>query len=199
MNRMTLLTFPLLAATLLAACSSTPDRVILLPDADGKVGQVVVRSATGQQVLDRAYSASEVDRRGTITPRTEDAASIKARYGALLEAQPARPESFTLHFVSGSAQELTPASKTALESLKAAIARRPAVEISVIGHTDRVGKLEANDALSLKRAEAVGEQLKAAGILAPMEFAGRGEREPLVATADEVPEPANRRVEINLR
>jgi outer membrane protein OmpA-like peptidoglycan-associated protein len=73
------------------------------------------------------------------------------------------------------------------------------VEISVIGHTDRVGKLEANDALSLKRAEAVGEQLKAAGILAPMEFAGRGEREPLIPTADEVPEPANRRVEINLR
>ena len=190
---------PALAALLLAACATPSDRVILLPDADGKVGQVVVRSATGQQVLDRAYSASEVDRRGTITPRTEDAASIKARYGALLEAQPARPESFTLHFVSGSAQELTPASKTALESLKAAIARRPAVEISVIGHTDRVGKLEANDALSLKRAEAVGEQLKTAGIQAPMEFAGRGEREPLIPTADEVPEPANRRVEINLR
>ena len=50
-----------------------------------------------------------------------------------------------------------------------------------------------------KRAEAVGEQLKTAGIQAPMEFAGRGEREPLVPTADEVPEPANRRVEINLR
>lgn len=68
----------------------------------------------------------------------------------------------------------------------------------MIGHTDRVGKLEANDALSLKRAEAVGEQLKAPASRL-MEFAGRGEREPLVPTADEVPEPANRRVEINLR
>ena len=32
-----------------------------------------------------------------------------------------------------------------------------------------------------------------------MTFSGRGEREPLVPTADEVAEPANRRVEINLR
>ena len=41
--------------------------------------------------------------------------------------------------------------------------------------------------------------LQANGIQAQMEFSGRGEREPLVPTADEVAEPANRRVEINLR
>ena len=72
-------------------------------------------------------------------------------------------------------------------------------DITVIGHTDRVGNLETNDTLSHKRAQAVSELLQASGIEAAMEVAGRGEREPLVPTADEIPEAANRRVEINLR
>lgn len=182
----------------LTACA-TPDRIVLLPDADGKVGQVVVRSAAGQQVLDQAYAASEVDARGRISARTEDAATVKARYGSLLDAQPTRPVSFTVYFVSGSAQELTPESKSVLEKLKAAVAARVAPELTVIGHTDRVGSLESNDALSLKRAEAVKGLLQAAGIQSQMELAGRGEREPLLPTADEVAEPTNRRVEINLR
>ena len=73
-------------------------------------------------------------------------------------------------------------------------------EILVIGHTDRVGKLEANDSLSVQRAESVKKLLLAAGIAAgSMEVSGRGEREPLVPTADEIAEERNRRVEINIR
>ena len=40
-----------------------------------------------------------------------------------------------------------------------------------------------------------GDGIKAAS----MEVAGRGEREPVVATADEVAEARNRRVEISIR
>ncbi|MFZ4535110.1 OmpA family protein [Propionivibrio sp.] len=198
---MTPLVIPVVAALaiLLSQMSPPPDRVILLPDADGKVGQVVVHSSASTQVLDKAYAASEIDAKGNIAARNEDPASVHARYGALLDARPPRPVSFTVNFVSGSAQELTPESKPVFEQLKTTIASRPAPEISVIGHTDRVGNLEANDALSLKRAEAVRSLLQEAGIQAVMEVAGRGEREPLVATADEVEEAANRRVEINLR
>jgi len=195
------LVIPVAAALviLISHLSPTPERVILLPDADGQVGQVIVRSATSQQVLDKAYAASEIDAGGNIAARSEDAASVQARYGPLLDARPARPLSFTLYFLSGSAQELTPESMTVLEQLKAAIASRPAPEIAVIGHTDRVGSLETNDALSLKRAQAVKELLQASGIPTAMEVAGRGEREPLVPTADEIAEAANRRVEIGLR
>ena len=58
----------------------------------------------------------------------------------------------------------------------------------------------ANDALSAKRAQAVREQLAGEGVpVEKMEVAGRGEREPLVPTADEVDEPRNRRVEISIR
>ena len=175
------------------------DRVVLLPDAEGKVGKVIVLSSTEQQLLDTAYAAIEINGKGNITQRKEDAVSVQTRDGALLEARPPRPESFMINFVTGSAQELTPESQQVLEGLKAKMAQRPAPEISVIGHTDRVGKLEDNDALSLKRAESVKTMLQAAGIEAEVAVSGRGEREPLVATDDEVAESANRRVEINLR
>jgi outer membrane protein OmpA-like peptidoglycan-associated protein len=80
------------------------------------------------------------------------------------------------------------------------IARRPAPEIVVIGHTDRVGAVPYNDALSLRRAERVRDELVKVGITADrISVAGRGEREPLVPTPDEVAEPRNRRVEINVR
>jgi outer membrane protein OmpA-like peptidoglycan-associated protein len=72
--------------------------------------------------------------------------------------------------------------------------------VVVIGHTDRVGNDQYNDRLSLQRAERVRGELVRLGIPeSRIRTAGRGEREPLVATDDEVPEPRNRRVEINVR
>ena len=104
-----------------------------------------------------------------------------------------------MYFVTGSAQELSAESRQTLERLKETIAQRPAPEISVIGHTDRVGELEANDALSRKRAETVKTLLRTASVNNEIEVSGRGEREPIVRTEDEVAEAANRRVEINVR
>jgi outer membrane protein OmpA-like peptidoglycan-associated protein len=176
------------------------DHAVLLPEPDGKVGALVVKTAAGERVLDTAYAGLAVDSRGAMQAVQEDAASVRARYGAALDAQPPRAQSFTVHFVSGSATELAPESGPVLEALKSALAGRPAPEIMVIGHTDRVGKLEANDELSLKRAAGVRDLLVTAGIrAASLEVAGRGEREPLVPTADEVAEPRNRRVEISVR
>ncbi len=70
----------------------------------------------------------------------------------------------------------------------------------MIGHTDRVGTVPYNDALSLRRADRVRNDLVQLGIPSDrITVAGRGEREPIVATEDEVPEPRNRRVEITVR
>ena len=200
---MDVLIVPLIA---LAAYFLTPvpvplaDRVVLLPDFDGKTGTVVIKSAAGERVLDKAYAGISVDTQGAFADTQESANSVQTRYGALLESLPPRPQSFTVYFVSGSATELAPESKLVLEQLKSALAVRPAPEVTVIGHTDRVGKVEANDVLSVLRATAMREQLVAAGIrVATLEVAGRGERETLVPTADEVAEQKNRRVEISVR
>ena len=87
-----------------------------------------------------------------------------------------------------------------LDQLRSYLRSHPAPEIVVIGHTDRVGSVQANDLLSRQRAETVRGFLLEAGFqAASMEVAGRGEREPLVPTPDEIAEPLNRRVEINVR
>ena len=197
---MTPLVIPLIAlVAIVINQQSAPDRVILLPDADGQVGKIIINSSISQQLLDTVYAATEIDAKGNITARAEDAASVQARYGALLAAQPQRPESFMVYFVTGSAGELTADSLQTLERLKTRIAQRSVPEVSVVGHTDRVGNVEANDALSLKRAETVKALLQAAGVHNEVEVSGRGEREPIVRTEDEVAEAANRRVEINIR
>jgi outer membrane protein OmpA-like peptidoglycan-associated protein len=70
----------------------------------------------------------------------------------------------------------------------------------VIGHTDSVGGITGNDKLSLARAERMREMMIGMGIPAErIQAAGRGKRELLVPTEDNVSEARNRRVEISVR
>ena len=186
----------IVAGLLLGGCVS--ERVVLLPSPEGRPTAVVVRDARGEVVLDKPYAG--VQRwAGEISPVQTSPAEVDKWFGAALAAQPLKPRSFTLYFAGG-AEMLTPESEAELATIKREIAGRPASEVMVIGHTDTVGGLEANDKLSLKRATAVREILIAAGVPGEkIETAGRGEREPLVKTGDEVAEPQNRRVEISVR
>ncbi len=184
------------AGLLLAGCVS--ERVVLLPEADGRPTAVVVRDAQGETLLDQPFAAVK-RRAGSSSVYQSSAAEVEEKFGAALAAQPPRPKSFTLYFAAG-AETLTPESAAELAAIKREITGRPASEVMVIGHTDSVGSLEANDALSLKRAAVVREILIAAGVPAEkIEIAGRGERELLLKSGDEVAEPKNRRVEISVR
>ena len=176
-----------------------PDRITLLPNADGSPSAVILKTAGGEKIIDQPYEAASVSQDGAITPRKESPESVKARYGAVLAAQPKRAAHFTVYYVSGKV-EISPESKEVVEKLKADLKTRKTPEIVVTGHTDRVGKAETNDALSLQRAKDVRNMLIDAGIPASLIVtAGRGEREPAVPTASQVPEAKNRRVEINVR
>lgn len=187
--------FSLILLTL-AGCVS--ERVILLPSADGRPSAVVVRDAQGEHLLDQPYAAS-ARRLGENKTYQSTPAEVQERFAATLAAQPPRPRSYVLYFQEGS-NVLTAESQAEFARVKTEIVGWAAVEVMVIGHTDRVGSVQANDALSLKRAGAVRELLIEAGIPGErLEAVGRGEREPLVPTADEVAEAKNRRVEINLR
>lgn len=190
-----------LVATLLAGCASPPpvsDRVILLPQADGRPSAVEVQAGAQRLLLAQPYAAAQLQG-GALSGATTDAAGVQARYGALLAQQPARPRRFIVHFESNG-NRLAAGADAVLAEMRAALATLPAPELIVTGHTDRVGSVEANDTLSLARAATVRELLVAAGVdRALISVAGRGEREPVVPTADEVAEARNRRVEIKLR
>lgn len=173
--------------------------VVLVPDAAGKVGAVSVKSAQGETVINSAYaSATTTGNAAPVTGRFS-AAQVQQTFGETAGALPPPPLSFTLNFLEGR-DEYTPESRQTIETVLSELAKRPAAEIAVIGHTDRVGPLEYNDKLSLQRAERVRTDFLKRGVAErAISVAGRGEREPLVATADEVAEARNRRVEINIR
>jgi OmpA-OmpF porin, OOP family len=190
----------LLMLILLAGCSAPPDKIILLPDPEGKVGAVVVHSATGEQTINKAYAGVDVKSNGTIETTTDTATAVQTRYADALAARPPRPMSFTIFFLFDSATELAPESTATVKQLKAALANWPAPEIQVVGHTDLAGSQEWDDRLSLRRAQTVAAFLVKEGIPAQqIETAGRGKREPLVPTADGVPNHMNRRAVITIQ
>ena len=180
-----------------SAPSPATELVVLVPSADGHTGAVVVQHDGKRTVLDQPYAANRIGRESGPAQFTEG--QVRSTFGPTAAAIPARPAAFLLYFVMGS-DELTEESKGELARMLEELRRRPSPDILVIGHTDRVGSEEDNDRLSLARAERVRANFVAQGIAAErIRAAGRGEREPVVQTADGVDEPRNRRVEINVR
>jgi len=194
---------PLLAGLLvLAGCATKPtERVVLLPSPEGVVGEVSVTQIDGEHKAVRlkdAYATAAASKRDVVAQvSTRD--EVSARYGRLLNGLPVRPRVVTLYFIEGK-DELTMESGKTLEEIKALLASQPVADITIVGHTDTIGSQKSNDELSLKRALSIRTQLVQAGADANrIAAAGRGERELLVPTADEVVEPRNRRVEVTIR
>jgi outer membrane protein OmpA-like peptidoglycan-associated protein len=181
------------------AAAPAPELVVVLPGPDGKVGAVTVTHGREEKTLDSAYATARITSAGQLESGQATGPEIRAIFGPALDAQPPRPVSFLLFFVFGT-DTLTPESTEALSKIVSEVAGRPAAEVVAIGHTDRVGSDQQNDALSLQRAERVRQELVRLGIDADrIVTVARGEREPLVPTDDEVAQPRNRRVEIIVR
>jgi len=209
-----------LALLLPAGCAQYFERVVLLPSADGGPGAVTfaTRGEKSKAELSRPYDVLEIGY-DTVKPGTTTEAEVRQRYGKIVPVSPSPPppppppppeqkpvavkpplpKQHLLYFRSGKT-EFTPESRAVFETVGNQLLTMPEANVVVIGHTDRVGSRKRNDALSLKRAQWVRARLIAAGIPKDrIEAVGRGEREPLIPTADGVPEPENRRVEIRVR
>lgn len=175
------------------------DVFIVMPDEAGRAGHAVVVQGGKEIVLDKPYAAARTSANGHLEHGTFTAREADTMFAAAMAAQPPAPMAVRLYFVEGK-EEFTPDTAKSLATVLAEIKRRPAPDVVVVGHTDRVGTVQANDRLSLLRAERVRQELIRIGIPAEsISVAGRGEREPLVPTDDEVAEPRNRRVEITVR
>jgi len=187
------------ALVIVAALTARPapnETIVVVPAPDGHVGGVVVQRGDERRILDRAYA-------GIHSGQTEVAqfspGEVRQSFASTLQALPPRPATFLLYFIIGT-DELTEDSKAELPKVLAALRDRPVPDVLVVGHTDTVGDTLGNDRLSAQRAERMKGHLVEIGIPAErIRVAGRGERELLVATPDNVDEPRNRRVEIIVR
>ncbi len=103
-----------------------------------------------------------------------------------------------LHFATNKTRILS-RSEEALNDLYMYLARNPKVRIKIVGHTDSVGKDEANQKLSDGRANAVMNDLIERGISADrLEAEGRGETQPIDTNDTDEGRQNNRRVEIEI-
>lgn len=197
MELITLVSIATAAVLAWPAAQMPHQRIILLPSANGAPSAVVVKGADGERLLNKPYASLDVMPNGTTQKVSLSESDVRARYTQLLDAQPPRPQSFQLYFVSASDSQLTPESAQVLQGLKAYLQTRPAPEVTVIGHTDRTGSAAINDALSLKRAQSVRELMHQLGIATDnIPAFGRGSREPLAGSSQD---SLNRRVEIHVR
>jgi OmpA-OmpF porin, OOP family len=185
---------------LVSACAAPPaSRVILLPQADGRGSAVEVVAQAGRQLIDQPYQSAEVSTDGTVKLLQLDAEAVMAQHKQLLDMGPASAVRHTLYFAPGGAN-LTAESERLLPTILEQAKLMSGGEVFITGHTDSVGQLEANDKLSLQRAMAIRDRLIAIGLKPDLVYAiGRGKRELLVPTADEVNEPRNRRAEVEIR
>jgi len=95
---------------------------------------------------------------------------------------------------------LKPQAMAALDKLATTITDFNSTVIHVVGHTDSVGTDATNQSLSERRAASVANYLASRGVpVQRIRQEGRGERELLIRTADNVNEPRNRRVDIVLK
>lgn len=185
---------------LLAGCAAR-STVVLIPDPDGNVGQVIVANEQGQQVLNEANQSVTVAGRnaapGAVKTMTTD--EIRSVFSDALAARPLPPARFILYFLMDS-DELTRESKAVVPEVLATIRKRSSVDIVISGHTDTVGTNDYNYRLGLDRTKAIYDILVAKGVAASSITAtSHGEGNPLIKTGDNIPEPRNRRVEIAVK
>ena len=200
--------FPIAILLLAAACATPPkpspppsrDIIVLLPDDQGKTGSIVVSSAGVERRLDQPGQAVTVEAGSPPgLPTVMSGQEVLAIAGPALAALPKPPARFILYFEHDST-DLTVESKSQLQKVIDTIRDRAPADISVVGHTDTVGKKEYNYALSLKRAVAVASILRGKGVdPSVLDITSHGKDNPLVPTGDQVSEPRNRRVEITVR
>jgi len=190
--------FVLFVLLITSGCATVRDTVVLVQDADGKVGKLIVTTNGGAKTLTVPNTMVEVTGSGKSpsAPQKIEQNQIESLFADSINALPLEAVSFHLYFLHNSS-EMTPESKAVIPAILSLANTREIYEISIIGHTDTTGSDVFNMRLSSARAEAVRDELLSHGIRSGlMEFRYHGKRDPVVPTGDNVREPRNRRVEV---
>ena len=176
--------------------------VTMFPGEKGELGAVAVldpETGADVAVLDTPNSRTGVNGGRSVSMKAMSADALNAKFGDLLSQVPEVPKLFVLYFREGST-ELVDESNALIPELFEEMKRRPGVDVQIVGHTDTVGDGGGNDALSVKRAQAVQLMLVAMGMMPDIvRSTGRGERELIEPTGDNVASLFNRRVEVYIK
>ena len=205
------LALPVAAVLALAGCARQAPQppqapaseiVVLAADPEtGEVGRMTVRTQGGQVALDGRGASTRVGPGNTAPapPAVMSDAEIQRLFGAALAMHPPAARRFELYFQTGT-ETLTAESRARVPEVLAAVTKRIAPDVSIIGHTDTTGTSRSNVELGLRRATLIRSLLVEAGLDPSLvETASHGETDLLVTTPDDTAEPRNRRVEVIVR
>src|SRR5271169_553525 len=170
-----------LVLLIISGCATVKDTVVLVNDADGKVGQLTVTTEGGSRTLTLPDTMVEVTGPEKIPsdPKMIDQRKIDSLFAGSIKALPPEPVTFILYFFLNSTG-LTAESKSYIPEVMSLIKKREFYEISIIGHTDTTGTDEHNMRLSSARAEAVRDAFLSQGIRSDhIELRYHGKRDPV--------------------
>jgi outer membrane protein OmpA-like peptidoglycan-associated protein len=95
------------------------------------------------------------------------------------------------------AEAVLPGAATQLRAFASNLSQYPNTNILIVGHTDSDGSDDYNQALSIRRAQAVKDFMAMQGVArALLNTSGRGESEPIASNTTDAGRQKNRRVEI---
>jgi len=190
------------ALFLILGAGCTPRHtVILVADPDGYVGKAEVSTDGGKQLLEKSQEMTTISGRSSApTPVTQASQEyITATFAEVLAIEPPPAEKFIIYFHPGTTDVVSESLST-IDTIVSAVKRRGAVSISISGHTDSTGTVQFNKDLSHDRAKAISKLLIQQGVdESIMTVSSHGKGNQLVPTADGIPEPRNRRVEVIVR
>lgn len=186
----------LIGSALLAGCAT--DKVTLLENEPGHdTGAVAVLDRKGRETLVDQINAQAALRNGP--SKVRKLKELRPEYTSLIGTLPPQAKAFVITFPIGSS-DIPADQRGVLEQIRNELSVRPGAQIEVAGFTDSMGSDTLNDKISLERAVAVAEQLRAFGFPVDAgDAVGRGEDEAKAKLGDEVANESYRRVEVIIR
>lgn len=193
---------PVIGLLMLVACSTSRNIFVLIPDPEGKVGEISIENEAGKQILSTEGAVVEVKDKQTLPKHRKSLTTheIQAVFQDAISTIPGLSARYILYFKFG-LTELTEQSKRYFNQVADRIIQivneRKPCDIRVVGHTDTAGSDVLNLKLGLARARMVSQKLIHLGIPSDrLDVASHSEKDLRIPTPDATVEPRNRRVEI---
>ncbi len=181
-------------------CTVPSTNVVLLDTNNSTHNAVVVSTKSGAATIDKPYLNSTLidNKQKPTSPAQADPSAVRQKYAKELSMLPGKPISFLFYFENDT--EIKQSSKKQINALKNTILARQPAAVDIMGHTDRAGSESQNYTLALRRATQIEQYLLSQGIqMSRKRVISYGEKDLIVSTPDDTPNPLNRCVEVIVR